>query len=114
MLFKKNKGKIFGIEFNKAEQKAMEMEFRKTMAEYDRKNAIEVDALVLWTLHEVFGFGPIRLKRFYDAFAPAMNELTERYEMDECDQVWLCTHLLENYLDKYDISFDDWRGEDDN
>jgi hypothetical protein len=89
----------------------MDMEFRKIMAEYDRKNAVEVDAIILWTLHEVFGFGPIRLKRFYDAFAPAMDELVKRYEMEETDQVWLCTHMLESYLSTYDIKLEDWQKE---
>ena len=111
MYFKKNKGKIFGVEFNKAEQKALEMEFRKEMAEYDRKNADEVDAMVLWILHVVYGFGPVRLKRFYGWFHREMQMLMDRYEMEECDQVWLCTHMMDNYLSTYGESLDDWRKE---
>ena len=111
MNFKKHKGKIFGVEFNKAEQKALDMEFRKTLAEYDRKNEDELDAIILWVLHTVFGFGPIRLKRFYDGFRPEMQALMDRYEMEECDQVWLCSYMLNNYLASYGTSLEEWRKE---
>lgn len=104
MLFKKTKGKVYGIEMNSAEKKAMDMEIRRQMAEYDRKNALEIDALVLWVLHERFGYGPVRLKRFHDAFVGELQELLRRYEMEETDQVWLCTHMLANY----GVNVDEW------
>lgn len=111
MFFKKNKGKIFGVDFSNNERRAMEKEFAKEFAEFDKKHADEIDALVLWVLHEEFGFGPGRMRRFYHAFMPAMQQLLKRYEMEEGEQVWLCTHMVENYLQSYGMSFDDIKKE---
>ena len=72
------------------------MEIQRQLAEYDRKNLLEIDALILWRLREQFGFGPKRLKKFYDEFAPAIEALVKRYEMDDSDQIWLCTRMLKN------------------
>lgn len=113
MFVKKSAGKVLGIRFNSAERKAMDMEIRKQTAEYDRKNAIEIDALVLWVLHKRFGFGPERMKRFHDEFKIELQELLKRYEMEDCDQVWLCTHMLDDYLSDHDIKLADWWKEDD-
>ena len=34
-----------------AEKKARDMEIQRQLAEYDRKHALEIDAMVLWVLH---------------------------------------------------------------
>lgn len=94
MLVKKSGGKVFGATFTADEKKAIDMEVRRLMAEYDRKNAMEIDAIVLWQLHTQLGFGPVRLKKFFEGFRPAAKALLERYEMAESDQVWLQTHEL--------------------
>lgn len=107
MFFKKNKGKIYATEFSKSERRAMEKEFAKEFAEFDKAHAKEIDALVLWVLHEEFGFGPTRMKRFYKAFMPAMRDLLKRYEMEDGEQVWLCTYMVENYLQSYGMSLDE-------
>ena len=57
----------------------MEIEIQKQLAEYDQKDTQEIDAIVLWVLRQTFGFGKKRLKRFYDNFIPAIEELVRRY-----------------------------------
>ena len=94
MRIKKAGGKIYGVEMSGAEKKAMELEIRRQIAEYNQKNLNEIDALILWVLHEQFGFGPKRLKRYYDAFQNSVNDLMRRYEMEEGDENWLCTEML--------------------
>ena len=97
MILKKAKGKkIFGAALNDQEKFALELETLKVMAEYDRKNALETDAMVLRILHNVFGFGPVRLRRFFDAFLDDNEELIKRYELNEADGdlIWLCTKEL--------------------
>ena len=42
--------------------------FRKTVGDEVMKVAEIYDLTMLWTLHEDFGFGAVRLKRFYDSF----------------------------------------------
>ena len=76
------------------EQKAMNMEIQRQLVEYDRKNELELDAIILWELHTQLGLGPKRLKKFFDGFSDALNALVNRYEMDISDDVWLCTHKL--------------------
>lgn len=58
-------------------RQAMDMEIKRQCAEYDKRNATEIDAMVLWILHEEFGFGP------------------ERYEIN--NEAWLCTRKLKGY-----------------
>ena len=60
----------------------------------------EIDASTLWVLHEVFGFGRDRLRRFHYNFNAVIDSLCERYELtDNGDDLWLCTHKLKNELD---------------
>lgn len=75
---------------------AMKAEIQRQMAEYDRKNWEEIDAMVLWVLRTEFGFGEKRLRRFYDSFNSEMQSLLDRYELDDCDTPWLCTRKLKD------------------
>lgn len=107
MRVKKAHGKVYGASLTSAEQKAMDMEIQRQLAEYDRKHELEIDAMILWVLHEHFGFGEKRLKKFYDCFASSINDLIARYEMDDSDQVWLCTYMLK----RYGIDLEKWQKE---
>ena len=101
---KKAGGKIFGASLTAAEQKAMNMEIQRQLVEYDRKNELELDAIILWELHTQLGLGPKRLKKFFDGFSDALNALVNRYEMDISDDVWLCTHKLK----EIGVDVEDW------
>lgn len=94
MKVKKAGKRVFGAVMSAAEKKAMDMEIQRQLAEYDRKHIREIDALVLWELHEQFGFGNKRLKKFYDNFSRSIEALIRRYEMEQGDDVWLCTYKL--------------------
>jgi len=107
-VFKKAGGRIFGVQFNAKEQKAIDEEILRQCAEYDLKNADEIDALVLWLLHEKFGFGKKRLRAFYDYFSTEIKALVNRYEMDADDSVWLCTRKLKDY----GIDISEWNKEE--
>lgn len=46
-------------------------------------------------VHSLFlGFGNKRLKKFYDNFSRGIEALIRRYEMEQGDDVWLCTYKL--------------------
>ena len=94
MQIKKAGGKVYGAILTNAEKKAMDMEIRRQLAEFDRKNKQEIDAMVLWVLMDEFGFGEKRLRRFHDIFDDKIRSLVCRYQMDEDDEVWLCTEML--------------------
>lgn len=92
---KRTNGKIYGYQMTAAEKKAANMEILRQLAEFNRKNADEIDALFLWVMHDQFGFGHERLKRIHENFRPALDALCDRYEMtDRGDELWLCTHKL--------------------
>ena len=97
MFVKKSGKKVFGANLTSAESKALDIEIKKRIAEFNKKNINEMDAVILWTLHDKFGFGKRRLRKFYDAFFVSIHELCSRYEMDENDQIWLCTQKLKDY-----------------
>jgi hypothetical protein len=97
MTVKRSGGRIFGANLTAAEKTAMNLEINRQIAEHNRNNTLEIDAMVLWCLHEKFGFGKERLKKFYDSFSGCMDSLSQRYEMDESEQVYLCTKLLKDY-----------------
>lgn len=94
MKVKKAGKRVFGAVMSAAEKKAMDMEIQRQLAEYDRKHIREIDALVLWELHEQLGFGNKRLKKFYDNFSRGIEALIRCYEMEQGDDVWLCTYKL--------------------
>lgn len=98
MLVKKANGQIFGASFTAAEKKALDIEIMRAMREYDEKNLYEIDSAVLCVLHEEFGFGRIKMKRFHHAFVKKMKALCERYDMHEAeDKLWLCRHQAKEY-----------------
>lgn len=84
MQVKKAGGKVYGAVLTAAEKKAMDLEIQRELAEYDRKHIAEIDATILWVLHEQFGFGAQRLRTYYDAFHDRIKE----------DDIWLCTQML--------------------
>lgn len=95
--FKRSGGRIFGVQFTAKEQKAIDAEILRQCAEFDKKNENEMDALILWILHEKFGFGKKRLRAFYDYFSTELDALVKWYEMGDEDKVWLCTRKLKEY-----------------
>lgn len=108
MIFKKSSNKIFGVILNNSEEKALQTEIRRQLAEYARLHHMEVDALMLWELHEQLGFSVKRLKRFYENFSPKLSELAARYEMDtDEDGDWLCTQKLK----EIGIDLEEWSKE---
>ena len=97
MRVKKSGKYIYGADLSAAEKKAMDIEIRRQLAEYTKKHEQEVSAIILWELHTQLGFGHDRLKKFYDNFRPALDDLIKRYEMDDEDEAWLCTQKLKDY-----------------
>ena len=102
MRVKKSGKYIYGADLSAAEKKAMDIEIRRQLSEYTKKHEQELAAVVLWELHAQLGFGNDRLKKFYDNFIPALDDLIKRYEMEDGDEAWLCTQKLKAY--GFDIS----------
>lgn len=111
-MFVKRSGKrIFGAEFTAAEKKAMDIEIRRQLAEYDRQHEKEMAALILWIKHELDGDGPKKLKRFFDEFDSSIYAMISRYELEEDDRFNLAQFKLNDYLEKFGTSLDEWYDE---
>jgi hypothetical protein len=78
---------------NSVEQKAMNEEIGRQVREFTNNLALELDASILWALHEEFGFGKERLKRFYQTAAESREQLIQKYEMQD-DAKFICMHKL--------------------
>ena len=97
MKLKKSGGKVFGADLTSAEKKAMEMEIRRQLVDYNRQNMNEIDALILWHLHIEYGFGKKRLLRFYESFNKRVEEMMNYYMMDSSKAPWMYTEKLKEY-----------------
>lgn len=76
--------------------------------EMNRDNEDELDAMALYILHEEFGFGEKRLKRFYERFSLGLRELGEKYQMNEYEErLWLCQRKLK----EIGIDISEWKKE---
>ena len=96
---------MYGANLTAAEKKAMDLEIQRQFAEYLSKSENEISAIILWELHEQFGFGPKRLKYFYIHFGKSVKELIARYELENSDDIWLCTRKLK----EIGVDLDEWK-----
>ena len=79
---------------SESQKSAMKLEIQRQLMESTDKYLSEIDAMILWTLHSRYGFGPRRLKQFYDAVQSEHKKLKEFYQTNP--DGWLYTHLLKN------------------
>ena len=93
MQIKKSGGKVFGAVLTAAEKKAMELEINRQIAEADKRYIDDIDAMVLYTLRVYLGFGPKRLRKFWDALSAEHDRLIQHYQMPD-DYTWLCKEML--------------------
>ena len=58
--------------------------------------AEDFDACVLYALHEIFGFGPVRLRRFFHRYRELREEVMERYRFADgnADFTWWAVREL--------------------
>ena len=90
----KSGGQIFGARLTSAEKKALDMEARRSLAEYTRKHELEIEATVLWQIKRLTDWDEGLLKAFYQDFDDELMRLINHYEMDSEDAQWLCTKKL--------------------
>ena len=93
-IFKKSGGKIFGVQFNKAEQRALDHAINEQIVANDRAFDMDKESSILWMLHTQFGFGPKRLKMAWELFYSETRQLREYYQMDPADDGWLARQKL--------------------
>lgn len=78
----------------KKQDKAMKDEIRRQVMIADKQYNLNFCAMVLWALHQSEGFGPVRLRRFWDSYDGLHRELKKHYEMEEEDMPFVCVDKL--------------------
>ncbi len=63
--------------------KAALHEINKQILEQDEKFSLDMDAMVLWTLHVFCGFGKKRLEKFYEDMLKEHIRMRDYYEIDD-------------------------------
>ena len=72
-------------------QQAIQEEAHRVNLLEAKKQAEDIDALILMTLHDIFGFGKTRLLRFAKGLAELQKYYEDRYE--DCDLFAMKMHL---------------------
>ena len=70
---------------NKTAQIAFNDEVNRQLAEKSKDWYTNIDSLILYVLHEEFGFGKDRLQRFVNRLVETNGELVDYYVMDDAD-----------------------------
>ncbi len=107
MMINRSGSKIFGMHMSKAEKQALDIEIRKSIIENEMRYRTELDAAILYFLHEEYGFGEKRLRQFWDGFNKLHDELVERYLVEDYEAAWVCKEKLKNI----GIDIDEWERE---
>ena len=91
-----------------AQRRAMKKEINAQILESDTAYKLDMDAAVLYVLHETFGFGKKRLRRFFDAFTAQHQELRDYYQLDDDTNTWICRRLLK---ERVGVDIEAWEKE---
>lgn len=83
MIFKKHNGQIFDVELSPKEQKTMQEKINEQIIATHQQFTDDFDYMILYVLHEHFGFGPGRLRKAYDLFVEDNASLIKHYEMPD-------------------------------
>ena len=86
--------KPLGAELTRKERECLNKEVEKTLKKRLEQIGNELDAAVLKILHEEFGFGIVRLRRFHKAYQAAIREVIEYYDLSDGDEQWLALRWL--------------------
>lgn len=97
MVFKRFASKIVGVQFSKAEQRALIDAINQQIVEQDRQYEMDRDSSILWMLHQQFGFGPKKLYKAWKLMYADNKALQQKYEMSPDDGGWLCRRMLKDY-----------------
>lgn len=64
-------------------RESMMHEINRQILAKDKEYQLDIDTMVLWTLHQCYGWGSARLKKFYVAMMKEHLRMREFYELDD-------------------------------
>ena len=88
---------IMPMRLTNKERKALEDEINRQTAKNVKDLSLNLQALVLWELHEQLGLKKKKLLEFQKAFLPMIQELQRFYEVKNADETeFVCKYKLKN------------------
>lgn len=57
----------------------IKLEVKKELDSFFERKAMDYDTYVFWVLHKWFGFGPVRLRRFFDRYVSDIRKHQDEY-----------------------------------
>lgn len=106
MIFHKCHGQIYKVELTPKEQKALDEESRRYILAKHSEFVDDVDYMIMSILHNHFGFGLSRLRRFYDAFHADNDALVKHYEMSDAG-----VYIAREKMNKIGCDIEKWNRE---
>lgn len=79
------------------QKKAAAPLIKAEVLKYQDRFFLEDTSAVLWTLHTVYGFGPKKLKDFWECWFNFHKEVVDRYEVSDEDTGWYFKQKLQDY-----------------
>lgn len=61
------------------DRRRLKSEIRKQVDEYLDRRCLDTDTYVMWVLHKRFGFGALRLRRYFDAYVEEYRRQHQTY-----------------------------------
>lgn len=101
----------FGKHISGSERKAMTDEIKRQIQEYDERHSSEIAAMVMWVLHEQFGYGVEELHKFHDAYMSHISSFSKRTDISSDDKFFVYTAYCKTRLG---IDVAEWRKEYEN
>lgn len=95
------------VAMSRTQKKTMLAEMNRQCIQFEKEHEAELVCRTLWILHSVFGWGAVRLTRFYKAYHKELGEMIRHYELKPDDDCWLCMRKL------HDAGFDFVEGEEE-
>lgn len=84
-------------------RKTLQIEARRQVYEARDKLFNDMDSVILWVLHESFGFGKDRLRKFYNEFQRLYTDLQNHYELGN-DTPYVCIERLK----QIGVNIEEW------
>ena len=106
MNFHKCNGQIYKVDLTPKEQKALDAEINRQLIEKHSEFTDDVDYMIMRILHNHFGFGPTRLRRFHEAFIADNNALVKHYEMADAG-----AYIARKEMDEIGCNIEEWNRE---
>ena len=103
MNFSKCNGQIYKVTLTAKEQKAVDEEINRQLIEKHAEFVDDVDYMILRILHDQFGFGLTRLRRFYEAFVEDNDALVNHYEKADAG-----AYIARREMNALGVNIEEW------